>query len=117
MRKVYPFDGSVNAIIDTGYQGFLSVPASVFDNLLLNKLVTEERRVSLADGTFSKARGCYASVLIPHLSMKIDGFVETFTGLDEILLGVEALVDTRLVLDYCMKRVRIGKCIRSNTRT
>ena len=42
--------------------------------------------------------------------MKIDGFVETFAGLDEILLGTEALLETKIVLDYCAKRVKLEKC-------
>jgi len=110
LRRKYPSDGSINAVMDTGYQGFLSVPESIFKHLHLHRLVTDKRRISLANGAFSNTRGCYASVQIPHLSMKIDGFVETFAGLDEILLGTEALLETKIVLDYCAKRVKLEKC-------
>ncbi|MCL5067638.1 MAG: clan AA aspartic protease [Thaumarchaeota archaeon] len=111
LRKNYPNDGYVNAIIDTGYQGFLSIPNSIFQELGLNKLVVDERKIALADGTLSKTKGCYATLQIPHLSMKVDGFVETFPGLDEIILGVEALLETRVLLDYCAKMVRMERCI------
>ncbi len=111
LRKMYPNDGLVNAIIDTGYQGFLSVPNSVFQQLGLDKLSGEKRRIALADGTLSSTKGCYATLRIPHVSMKIDGFIETFPGLDEILLGVEALTQSRVLLDYCIRRVRMERCI------
>lgn len=110
LRRAYPSAGAVTAIIDSGYQGFLCVPKQVFLQLGLNKLSNESREISLADGSFSRSKGCYATLVYPHLAMKIDGFVETFRGLDEVLVGVEALVQTRVVLDYCSGKVRIDKC-------
>ncbi len=112
LRSVYPSNGTVSAIIDSGYQGFLSVPTGIFWELSLNKLSNEKRSILLADGSSSRSRGCYATIRIPHIEMKIDGFVETFKGLDEILIGIEALIQTRLVLDYCTRKVRIDKCNR-----
>lgn len=112
LRTAYPSDGSVNAIIDSGYQGFVSIPISIFRELGLNRLSNEARRISLANGSYSKSNGCYASIVIPHLEMKLDGFVETFKGLDEILIGVEAICQTRVVLDYCSKKVRMDRCNR-----
>ncbi len=110
LQKVYPVEGSVSAVIDTGYQGFLSVPNSIFQYLKLNRLATEKRGIALANGTFSNTKGTYASIQITHLSLKISGFVETFTGLEEILLGAEAMTETRLLLDYCRRKVTIEKC-------
>lgn len=109
LRKAYPYGGTVNALIDSGYQGFLSVPDFIFQDLELHRLSISKRRISLADGNLSNTMGCYASIRIPHLSMKINGFVETFKGLDEIILGVEALAETRVLLDYCGKRVRMER--------
>jgi len=40
----------------------------------------------------------------------VDGFVETMAGMDEIIVGVEALSKTRVLLDYCAKRVSLEKC-------
>ena len=107
---MYPYEGSVNAVIDTGYEGFLSVPNSVFQELDLNDLEREKRRIALADGTLSNTEGAYAVLQIPHLSLTMDGFVETFHGLDEIILGVEALVKMRVLLDYCNRRIKVEKC-------
>jgi clan AA aspartic protease len=109
-EKRYPGDGSVAVIIDTGYEGFLSVPDSIFHELELDRLEGEKRRIALADGTLSNAKGCFATFRIPHLSAKFDGFVETFPGLDEIILGVEALSKMKVLLDYCTRKVRIEKC-------
>ena len=100
----------MNAVIDTGYEGFASVPNSIFQELGLDMLEGESRRMALPNGALSTTRGSYATLRIPHLSMKIDGFVETFQGLDEIILGVEALVEMKVTLDYCTRRVRMEKC-------
>ncbi|MHB8567735.1 MAG: clan AA aspartic protease [Nitrososphaerales archaeon] len=110
LRKTYPYEGSVNAIMDTGYEGFASIPNSIFQGLGLNMLEVETRRIALANGGLSNTRGSYATLRIPHLSMKIDGFVETFQGLDEIILGVEALSEMKVTLDYCTRRIRMEKC-------
>lgn len=107
---MYPFEGSVTAIIDTGYEGFLSVPDSVFQDLGLNMLEGETRKMALPNGALSNTKGCYATLRIPHLPLKIDGFIETFQGLDEIILGVEALAQIKVTLDYCTRRVRMEKC-------
>ena len=112
LHRTYPLEGMVNAVIDTGYEGFFAVPESVFQELKLNELQGETRTVELADKRISKSKGAYASVRLPHISTKIHGFIETFSGLDEILVGVEALSNTRAVLDYCTKRVRIEPCQR-----
>jgi len=42
LRKIYLYEGSLNAIIDTGYAGFLSVPNSVFQELDLNKFENDK---------------------------------------------------------------------------
>ena len=110
MNRIYPGEGSANAIIDTGYEGFLSVPDSIFVVLGLNKLKGEKRRIALADGSLTNTRGCYSTVRIPHLSMSIDGFIETFAGSNEIVVGVEALLETKVLLDYCIRKVKVEKC-------
>ncbi|MDH2900817.1 MAG: clan AA aspartic protease [archaeon] len=111
LGRIYPYDdGSVNAIIDSGYEGFVLVPKSVFQKLELNRLQGERRSLALANGTPSKTQGTFAVLLIPHLSLKMDGFVETLRGVDEIIVGVEALVRMNVLLDYCTKSIRLQKC-------
>jgi len=106
-RKMYPDDGTVASLIDTGYEGFVSVPGSVFQDLGLNELRVENRKIVLADHTIVSSDGCYATIQIPHLSLRIDGFIETFPGLEEIVVGTEALSETRVLLDYCARKVKV----------
>ncbi|HKW05539.1 MAG TPA: clan AA aspartic protease [Nitrososphaerales archaeon] len=112
LEASFPSEGSVSAVIDTGYEGFVLVPRSVFHTLGLNKLRSESRRLTMANGSPSKTQGAYAVLRIPHISLRIDGFVETLAGLEEILVGVEALSKMRVLLDYCAKRVSMEKCNR-----
>jgi clan AA aspartic protease len=109
--RIYPSrNGSATAIIDTGYEGFLLVPTWVFRELKLNRRRSERRSLDLGNGSLTRTQGTYAVLRIPHLSLEIDGFVETFRGLNEIIVGTEALMGVNLLLDYCTKRVRIEKC-------
>lgn len=106
----YPQDGSVSAIIDTGYEGFVMIPKTLFQKLGLNSLRIERRSLAMANNAASKTQGTYAVLKIPHLSFRMDGFVETLQGLDEIIVGVEALEKLNVILDYCTKRVTLQKC-------
>lgn len=109
-HKTYPDEGTVTSLVDTGYEGFVSVPGSVFRDLGLNELRLENRKIVLADRTIVSSEGCYATIQIPHLSIRIDGFIETFPGLEEIVVGTEALSETRVLLDYCARRVKVEPC-------
>ena len=110
LHKTYPAEGYVNAVIDTGYEGFVCIPNPVFEQLELDQLQYEKRRIALADGKVMITTGFRASVRIPHLSTMFDGYVETFPGLDEIVVGVEALSRMKLTLDYCTRRLRMERC-------
>jgi clan AA aspartic protease len=107
---LYPADGSVVATIDTGYEGFLTVPMNVFEQLRLDELQQSSRTLLLANSETLTSNGTYATVRLPHLSVKLDGFVETYRGLDEIILGVQALSHFDAILDYCSRRVSLRTC-------
>jgi clan AA aspartic protease len=109
-RTRYPPDGSVVATIDSGYEGFLTIPTSLYEQLRLNELQQSTRTLVLANGEILTSKGVYATLRLPHLSTKLDGFVETYRGLDEIIMGVEALSHFHAVLDYCSRRVSLRKC-------
>lgn len=109
-RTLYPPDGSVVAAIDSGYEGFLAAPMNVFEQLRLDELQQSSRTVALANGEVLTSKGTYATLTFPHLSVKLDGFVETYRGLDEIILGVEALSHFEATLDYCTRRVSLRTC-------
>jgi len=110
-HRKYPEEGTVASLIDTGYEGFVSVPGPVFQDLGLDELRTEKRKILLADHTLLTSEGCYATIRIPHLSIRIDGFMETFPGLEEIVVGTEALSETRMLLDYCARKVKVEPCV------
>ena len=108
--KFYPPDGSVVATIDSGYEGFLTVPMNVFEELRLDELQQSSRTLVLANGEILTSNGTYATLRMPHVSVRLDGFVETYPGLDEIILGVQALSHFNVILDYCSRRVGLRTC-------
>ena len=109
-NATYPVDGSIVAIIDSGYEGFLAVPKEVFAQLHLDYMLTETRTLLLTNGTDLTSTGAYAALELPLVPIKLDGFVETYDGLDEIILGVQALSRLRVTLDYCTKRIKVQPC-------
>lgn len=107
----HPPNEELVAVIDTGYEGFLAAPADVFSQVGFNELRHEARTLVLANGEVLKSKGVYAVVEIPHLSIKLDGFIETLDGLDEAILGVEALSRFKSTLDYCLQKMTIEPCV------
>ncbi|MBI3116597.1 MAG: clan AA aspartic protease [Thaumarchaeota archaeon] len=110
LGKAYPTEESVLAVIDSGYEGFVAVPRKIFRVVALDELQLESRTLVLANGYPLTSEGAYATLGIPQISFRADGFVESYEGLDEILLGSQALRNLRVYLDYCSKRVRLQKC-------
>jgi predicted aspartyl protease len=51
LSRDYPLQGTVVAVIDTGYDGFLTIPISVYEELELHRLEETKRVLTLADGT------------------------------------------------------------------
>ncbi|MEM2236968.1 MAG: clan AA aspartic protease [Candidatus Caldarchaeum sp.] len=111
LAKRYPVEGYVAAVVDTGYEGFLAVPNKIFHGLALDRLHQERRTVMLANGVLLTSTGTYATIHLLNPDLKLDGFVETYPGLDEILVGTEMLTNLRIILDYCTKRMRLAKCV------
>src|SRR5712691_2644858 len=101
LDKRYPVEGQILAVIDTGYEGFIALPRDVFVSLSFSELQPEKRRLILANGTVLSTEGAYGAFRVPDLPLDADGFVETYEGLGEVLLGVEALSRARVLLDYC----------------
>jgi clan AA aspartic protease len=106
----YPPEESVVAVIDSGYEGFLAVPLDVFKQLKLDALQLQRRTLVLANGAILTSRGTYATLEIPHIHIKLTGFVETYDGLEEVILGVEALSRFKSTLDYCSKKISLQPC-------
>ncbi len=110
LGRAYPTEEAVFAVIDSGYEGFVAVPRKIFRAVGLNELQLETRTLVLANGHPLTSEGAYATLRIPEISFRADGFVESYEGLDEILLGSQALRNFKIYLDYCSKRVRLQKC-------
>jgi clan AA aspartic protease len=88
-----------DAIIDTGFNGFLSVPQSVADTLSLGRLATE--RVFFADNSEHIRWTSLATVSIGN--QRQDGVVYLEPASEEVLLGVEFLRRfNRMLLFYPM---------------
>ncbi|RLI78917.1 clan AA aspartic protease [Archaeoglobales archaeon] len=105
--RIYPEDGEVLAVVDTGYEGFLMLPENLFKLLGFDELSLEERKLLLPDGNFIVSHGTYGIIKVGDF--KCEGFIET-TKVDELILGIDFLSNFRITLDYCIKRLEIYKC-------
>ncbi|MGQ9514773.1 MAG: clan AA aspartic protease [Thermoproteota archaeon] len=106
----FPSEGNVLAVIDTGYEGFALVPESIFEELRLHQLTPQRRQLIMADGSARSSTGTYAKIVSEDLGLHLDGFVETFETIEEIVIGTEFLRNIRLELDYCTSRIEMQIC-------
>jgi clan AA aspartic protease len=110
LGKRHPLEGEALAVVDTGYEGFIALPREVFALLSFDELQSEKRELVLANGGRLSAEGAYGAFSAPGAQLHADGFVETYEGLQEVLLGVEALSRARVLLDYCNMRMTAEPC-------
>ncbi len=110
LGKRYPVEGEALAVVDTGYEGFVALPEEVFASLSLDQLQLEKRRLVLANGSVLNSKGAYGAFSALGAGLHAEGFVETYDGLQEVLLGVEALSRARVLLDYCNRRMTAEPC-------
>ncbi|MDE1854273.1 MAG: hypothetical protein KGI38_11090 [Thaumarchaeota archaeon] len=106
----YPTVGSALGVVDTGYDGFLAVPAEIFSALGLDKLPSASRTVLAADGRPLKLASSFASVSLLGVGQSLDGPVESGPGMGEILVGTRLLRRFNIKLDYCSGVFRIERC-------
>jgi len=110
LKTEYPSNGSVEAIVDTGYEGFLAVPSSIFCAVRLDEMVTRQAVVEVADGRRLQSEVAYGTVELDGVKGEFDGPVETLAGLGEVLVGVRLLSEFRFTLDYCTRAVSVNPC-------
>ena len=110
MDKIFPVDGRVAAVIDTGFEGFLLFPEDVFEKLSLNELEVDRRELILPNGQRAYSSGTFCEVVIPDLGVRLDGFVETLEGVREVVVGADLLQNLRLVLNYCLRIIEVEAC-------
>ena len=109
----YPEAEEAPAIVDTVFEGFLGVPARLFEELGLTLPNPTERVLVVTDGKEIPTKGAFARLAFPGSGTALEGLVETWHGLDEVLLGTEALGAFRVELDYCIRRISMAKCRRA----
>jgi len=107
----YPSRGSVQAIVDTGYDGFLLVPRHVFEALSLDEMVTRTMKIEVPDGRTVESTVAYATVEFEDAKREVDGPVETMDGLEEVLAGTRMLCKFKLTLDYCLRVISVRPCV------
>ena len=109
-RTRYPSEESATAVIDTGYEGFLAIPNDIFAHIHLDELQQQSRTLVLANGDIITSNGVFAILEMPHLRIKLNGFIETYQGLEEMIVGVQALSHFKSTLDYCSKKITLRPC-------
>lgn len=109
-RKRYPENGYLLAVIDTGYEGFLLIPRDVYNDLDFNVLEGLERMLILPDKRDVKSIGVYGKVLIPSLKIGLEGFIESISGIDEVVAGSSLLRNFRVFLDFCTGTIDLKEC-------
>ena len=106
----YPPDGSVMAVLDTGFTGFLLVPNRIFSELRLNELKPIVTTGQLADGTSIQLRGAYGSLRISQLDFMYEGLIETTSSIREIILGIRGMKRLRTLVDGCRRLLVMETC-------
>ncbi len=106
----YPSEGEVLALIDTGYEGFMAVPVDIFKKLRLDELQMYRLKIVLPTGDIIESKAAYATVHVATVKKSLDGLIETFKNLKEIIVGHELLSNFSINLDYCRGFVGISVC-------
>jgi len=110
MNKRFPSDGEALAVVDTGYEGFLLVPESIFHELSLEEFATDQRQLVLANGLSVRSVGTFGKVVLSSFKIRFDGFIEAVHGAEEIVAGTELIRNFTITLDYCVRKIEANKC-------
>ncbi|MHA1650146.1 MAG: hypothetical protein ACTSYB_08125 [Candidatus Helarchaeota archaeon] len=90
----YPQKGTINALIDTGYDGFLIVPLKIFNQLKLISSEIPTDQLSTAEtivGEHLELRTALGHVEIPELNFFLSLEIDTYPNCLEILIGRQLL--------------------------
>lgn len=85
---------TVGAVLDTGYNGCLTLPSEMIDQLGLEK--RGERQAMLADGTIFTASQ-YKAVIYWHEERRSSSVTQTA---GDVLAGTQLLWNSRLTVDF-----------------
>jgi len=93
----------IAAILDTGFDGFLSLPVTVAVTLGLE--LSNIERVQYADGRISEELVFIANV---EMDGKVQKVKATLTGSVEALAGTQLFAKKKVSLDFLHKSIRIS---------
>jgi len=110
LKKTYPKEGAVVAIIDTGYEGFLLIPEDIFNQLGFNQLKTIKRQLILPNGEAITSKGFYGKIILTKINQSQEGYIETIKNLTEIVIGTQAIKNLKLTLNYCTNKIYTQPC-------
>ena len=106
----YPSEGPLAAVVDTGYDGFLGVPGSVYRSLGLDEGLSASREGTVADGKTIALRSSPAAAELYPDGASFEGLVDTWEGMDEVIAGAKFLRRFKATLDYCSGVFRLSPC-------
>ena len=104
----FPRSGELQAVLDTGYSGFLLVPEDQFKDFGLVK--SEQGEGILADRRHVRFEGAFATIEFPSQRVAVDGLVQTAPWASEVLLGLDGMRRLFIGIDSCAKNVSIEPC-------
>lgn len=106
----YPRDGSVMAVLDTGFTGFLLVPFQAFKALKFDELKPRLVKGELANGTAVELQAAYGILEIPEIRFEDEGLIESNPHISEILVGVRGMKKLRTIIDGCRRTITTDEC-------
>lgn len=107
----YPPDGTVLAVLDAGFTGFLLIPFKTFKALKLSQLKPRLLKGGLANGTSIELQAAFGILEIPELQFEDGGLIESSPGIRETLIGVSGMKKLRTVIDGCSRIITTQKCL------
>lgn len=94
---------NVSALIDTGFDGYLSLPKSLAEKLELKFVDTIN--MELADGAIKRFDLYEVKIIFDNEEKSIHTFL---TDSDDVLVGAALLADKKLELDFKNKIIQIS---------
>lgn len=106
----YPADGTILAILDTGYEGFVMVPQATFNILRLNELRSRPVTLIVADGRKLLFKEVLGLLEFPAVDIRAEGAIQTYSGAKETLIGMSALRQLIAHVNGCSRNLSLEEC-------
>lgn len=109
-KMVYPPKNSIDALIDTGYDGYLVIPLKIFNELMLNSSRIPQDDVFKAEtvtGDNVELLTAFGHIELPELGLFFPVEIDTTAFCSEILVGRRLLESLILRLDGPKKNLQV----------